>query len=47
MKHPVSNIKVCFDTFPDKNEEVYDKPEISLRLQKLINICYEKPSEEK
>jgi hypothetical protein len=45
MKHPVSNINICFYSFPDENEEIDNKPEISLRLKQFVDICDKEPSE--
>jgi hypothetical protein len=38
VQYPVSNIEISFNAFPDENKKVNDKPEITARLQKLINV---------
>jgi hypothetical protein len=45
MKDPVSNIKISFYAFPDKNTEIYDKPKVTLRLKQFVDIRNKKPSE--
>jgi hypothetical protein len=45
MKYPVSNINICLYTFPYENEEINNKPEISLRLKQFVDIFDKKPSE--
>jgi hypothetical protein len=47
MENPVGNIKVGFYAFPDKNNEINYKPEITLGLKQFINICNKKSSEKK
>jgi hypothetical protein len=46
MEHPISYIYICFNAFPDENEKINNKPEIALRLQKLMNIFYKEPAKE-